>query len=348
MRKTKEFQNFDASALRVLAGLLNPTAKVIYWYPVGCPPLQLGFYLLPNIMSPTMMNTNKLLLIVACCFLLGKTTPVVVADESDIIYGKGVHAFFDRDYEGTVTMLLQAVEIKSVDPRPYYFLGLAYLRQEKTEEADQYFRKAAQLEYSGRALRDYAVSEALRRIQGEERLRLEQIRTEERTNARIREQQQREARYGSENAAGREAIRQLAPPNQRADLALLQGTTTNLGSNAFGVGPINPISESESIAVQRGGVNPFGEVTVETNGEETVTGPIFMARPTVAPASPRGTPAPRSSTTATVQEWESGPSGLSEMVPGLSMMMDPPQSAQETARSFGRSLGALFSRKANE
>ena len=294
-----------------------------------------------------MMNIIKLLLIAVFCFLFEGTAPFAfTVDESDLVYGKGVHAFFDRDYEGTVTILLQAEEIKSVDPRPYYFLGLAFLRQEKTDEADQYFKKAAQLEYSGRALRDYNVSESLRRIQGEERLRLEKIRTEERTNARIREQQQREARYGSEGTASREAIRQLVPPNQRADLALLQGTAANFGSNAFGVGPMNPINENERIAVQRGSVNPFGEVTTETSEAETVTGPIFTARPVVAPARPQGTPAarPSTSTATAVPEWDGGPSGLGMM----NMMMDPSQSARETARGIGSSLGSLFSRKTTE
>jgi len=314
---------------------------MLYWCLVGFPPLELEYSLSPNIMSPNMMNIIKLLLIVVFCFLFEGTAPFAfTVDESDLVYGKGVHAFFDRDYEGTVTILLQAEEIKSVDPRPYYFLGLAFLRQEKTDEADQYFKKAAQLEYSGRALRDYNVSESLRRIQGEERLRLEKIRTEERSNARIREQQQREARYGSESTASREAIRQLAPPNQRADLVLLQGTTANLGSNAFGVGPMNPISENERIAVQRGSVNPFGEVTTETSEAETVTGPIFTARPVVTPVrSQGGTPSARQSTSVLSPGWDSGPSG---------MMMGPPQSPRESAREFGRSLGSLFSRKTTE
>ena len=292
------------------------------------------------------MNTFKLLLRTAFCLLLGGAAPLVVADESDLIYGRGVHAFFDRDYEGTVTILLQAVEIKSIDPRPYYFLGLALLRQGKAEEADQYFRQAAQWEYSGRALRDYNVAEALRRIQGEDRLRIENIRTEERTNARMREQQQREARYGSENAAGRDALRQLAPPNQRAqDLAVLQGMAANSGNNAFGVGAMNPIGTADRIVAQRGSVNPFGDVVAATDEQPA---PVELIVPMVR-TPPRTAATPSTSPTArpgsaergevTGGDRESGPAGT---------MMSPPQSAREAARDIGRGLGSVFSRRASE
>jgi tetratricopeptide (TPR) repeat protein len=158
------------------------------------------------------MSSLKRLSVLAVCFLFGGTvfagdSPIAV-DESVSIYGNGVHAFFDRNYEEAISILLKAEEIKSEDPRSYYFLGLAYLRQKKSERADRCFKKAAQLEFSGRAIRDYAVSESLRRIQGEERLRIEKIRTEERTNARIREQRLLELRFSKESAAAREDLLQ--------------------------------------------------------------------------------------------------------------------------------------------
>ena len=194
------------------------------------------------------MSNFKLLSVIVFCSLLGgapiTANTFVVTDESDYFYGKGVHAFFDRDYEGAVTVLLRAVEIRSSDPRSYYFLGLAYLRQDKTELAYQAFKQAALLEFSGRATRDYAVAESLRRVQGKERLRIEKIRSEERTNARIREQQRQEVRYGREGATGRDILWQSAPQNQVAG---------NFGNNAFGVKPINPINMAEeNTDVRRG------------------------------------------------------------------------------------------------
>ena len=220
------------------------------------------------------MNNSKLLpsasfCVLFVCFLV--TGGVLVADsfvtdESDIIYGKGVHAFFDRHYEEAVTILSETEKLESADPRPYYFLGLAYLRQKKSERADHYFKKAAELEYSGRAARDYAIAESLRRIQGDERQRIEKIRAEERNNAQKREQRLQEIRYGRENIAGRELLRQPSPSNKQEDLAVLQKVADSFGENAFGAKPIDPTQTSgEVIARRRTESNPFGEIVTNVD-----------------------------------------------------------------------------------
>ena len=171
---------------------------------------------------------------------------VPVADEVDHIYGKGVHAFFDQNYGEAVAILSQADELRSNDPRTYYFMGLAYLRQKKNELADQSFKKAAVLEFSGRSIRDYSVSESLRRIQGTERLHIEQIRSEERINAQKREQQIREARYGADNAVSREALRRSVALDQNEDLStILKNMADDLGDNTFVLKPLNPVVSPE-------------------------------------------------------------------------------------------------------
>ena len=289
------------------------------------------------------MSNSKLLLMTVFCFLLGGVlfgaSTFTVTDDSDYIYGKGVHAFFDRDYKGAVTILLQAEEIKSIDPRPFYFLGLACLRQGKTEEADQYFKQAAQLEFSGRGARDYGVAESLRRIQGKDRQRIEKIRSEERTNARIREQQHQEARFGSENAADRESLRRLTPQNQREDLAMLQRTAENFGDNPFGVRPMDPMNSAErNVIVRREETNPFGDVAAVTVSETPVmpapapsTGstPVTPARPERQFINPN----------VPVVEQERAQSGLN---------ISPVRSAQAAAaKELGRGLGALFVRRGN-
>ena len=281
---------------------------------------------------------------IAFCFLSGGTvlgaSTFTVTDDSDHIYGKGVHAFFDRDYESAVTILLQAEEIQSIDPRPFYFLGLAYLRQEKTKEADQYFKQAAQLEFSGRGARDYGVAESLRRIQGEDRLRIEKIRSEERTSARIREQQHREARYGGENAADRETLRQLAPQNQREDLATLQRTAENFGGNAFGVKPMDPINTAaENVVVRREGTNnPFGDVTVMLSETPVMPAPVPSTRRTpVTSARPERQ---FINPNVPIMEQDRTQSGSN---------LGSIRSVQAAvAKELGRGLGALFSRRSSE
>ena len=285
------------------------------------------------------MSTAKLAFVTVFCLLLSGialiASTVTVTEDSERIYGQGVHAFFDRDYEGAVTILLKIDDIKSADPRPYYFLGLAYLRQEKTEQADQYFKKAAQLEYSGRAARDYGVAESLRRIQGEERLRIEKIRSEERTNAQIREQQFREARYGKENADDRESLRQIAPQHQKEDLAVLQKMAGNFGGNAFGVKPIDPINTTEeSVVIHRRETNPLGEVTTTVSEATTIS---------VSPDPIISTPTTPSRTERQFVNPDVPVAVRTQTQSGATL--SPVRSAQAAAaKEFGKGLGAWVSR----
>ena len=274
-------------------------------------------------------------MIAAFYVLVGGTVLVAdtffVIDESDTIYSKGVHAFFDRNYKEAVTILLDAEKLESNDPRPYYFLGLAYLRQEKSKQADQYFEKAAKLEYSGRAARDYAVSESLRRIQGEERLWIEKIRATERTNAQKREQRLQEMRYGKENTAVRESLRQqLSPQNQNEDLAILKKMVEGIDANAFGAKPINPVDTSEEIIAKRKSeTNPFDEIIVTPVSTLPET---IETQPT--PDRSRRTPTDRRRSIAESQPVSN---------------VSPARRTQATAaKELGRGLRALFSNRVNE
>lgn len=285
------------------------------------------------------MSNSKLLLIVIFCSLLGGVVLVAdiftVTEESDIIYGKGVHAFFDRNYEEAITILSAAEKKESNDPRSYYFLGLAYLRQKKSEQADQYFEKAAQLEYSGRTLRDYEVSESLRRIQGNERMRIEKIRTAERINAQKREQRLMEIRYGKETATDRESLQQLSPQNQREeDLAVLQKMTESFGENTFGVQPIDPTNTLEKNLVKRKSEsNPFGEVVV--NVPE-----IIEPKPTTDRIDRTDS---NRDTTVNINIPAKNRENVGKQA---ALSVSPIRSAQATAvKELGRGLGVLFSKK---
>jgi len=302
------------------------------------------------------MSHFKLLPVIVFCLLcvyvlcrgvLFAADSSIVIDESDSIYGRGVHAFFDRHYEEAITILSKAEELKSDDPRPYYFLGLACLRQKKTEQADQYFKKAAQQEYSGRTLRDYAVSESLRRIQGEERVRIEKIRTEERTNAQIREQRNQAARYGSNNAAAREGFRQSTLPHQKEDIAALQQAADDFGENAFGVKPMNPLTTTtENIVARTSDSNPFGTVVVNVSEEPDISVPTPSA--TITPQ----TPTPRSSEpTATGSRRTlvntNIPAAKQESPAHQASGSGNTSQVEATAKEIGRALGTLFSKRTN-
>ena len=275
------------------------------------------------------MKSSNIRPMAAFCFLFGGAVLVAstfVTEESEVLYGKGVHAFFDRNYAEAIKILSEVEELDSVDPRPYYFLGLAYLRQEKTGRADHYFERAAQLEYGGRAMRDYAVSESLRRIQGEERQRIETIRATERANAGQREQRLLEIRYGKENAAGREVLRQTVPSNRKEDLEMLQKIAESFGGNVFEARAIDPTNTSEEIvATRRSGSNPFGGVSTSSDTLPATIG--------VRPATGRtNVPARQKAETQDTP-------GVRPIVTAL---------APTTARGLGGALRALLSNSAEE
>ena len=281
--------------------------------------------------SADSMRYFKLLSFIVFCSLWGSgafaAEPLFLTDESDFIYGKGVHAFFDRHYDEAVTILSKAEEVKNNDPRSYYFLGLAYLRQNKTELADTYFEKAAKLEFSGRAARDYAVSESLRRIQGEERQRLEKIRAEERSNAQIREQRQLEIRYGRENAADRESHTQPSQQNQKEDLAVLQNVAEDFGGNVFGVKPMDPTNTANAtVAAKKTPSNPFGGVVANL---DALPKPVEAKPVNRSGEVPVNVPARKRNVAA-----QAAPN------------MNPIRSSQAAvAKELGRSLRTLFSKK---
>jgi len=289
------------------------------------------------------MSYSKLLPVIVFCSLFGGAVfaadTFFATDESDAIYGKGVHAFFDQNYEEAVKILSKVEELKTNDPRPYYFMGLARLRQKQTEQADQYFKQAAQLEYNGRALQHYAVPESLRRIQGEERLRIEKIREEERTNARIRDQRIQEARYGAENAAARESLRHSAAPNPNENLPVVPPAAQ--GGNVFGAKPLDPTRQSgETIVSRRTEGTPFGDITVTTEEIPEVAAPASVPRPTSPTTSvPTERVFVSADGTTVRQEAAVKPTNTG---PGES---GAPSTASATAKEVGRAVGWLFSKK---
>ena len=66
----------------------------------------------------------------------------------DELYGRGVHAYFARDYVQALRSLDTAASYGTRDPRAFYFRGLTLLRFGRTDEAEHAFRTGAGLEFS--------------------------------------------------------------------------------------------------------------------------------------------------------------------------------------------------------
>ncbi|MDA1178094.1 MAG: hypothetical protein O2931_04770 [Planctomycetota bacterium] len=94
-------------------------------------------------------------------------------DVLDEFYGQGYHAYFRGDLGSAESYLTTAISEGSKDPRVFYLRGLTYLSQGKTVEADVDFHDGALLEAEGNGR---LIGKALERIQGCNRLTLEQAR----------------------------------------------------------------------------------------------------------------------------------------------------------------------------
>ncbi len=89
------------------------------------------------------------------------------------LYGNGVHAFNAGRLSQASQHLEAAIAQGSQDPRVYYFLGLTKLKSGDALGAESDFNKAATFEFQGRGT--YDVGMALSRVQGQSRMRLENV-----------------------------------------------------------------------------------------------------------------------------------------------------------------------------
>src|SRR5262245_3919722 len=66
----------------------------------------------------------------AALLLAAAPGPLCFAQDSllDDLYGRGVHAFFARNYPSAHELFTAAIKGGSRDPRAYYFRGLVYSR----------------------------------------------------------------------------------------------------------------------------------------------------------------------------------------------------------------------------
>ncbi|MDR2761797.1 MAG: hypothetical protein LBB88_04270 [Planctomycetaceae bacterium] len=130
-----------------------------------------------------------------------------ITNEAEILYGREVHAFFDGNYNEAIRIFDKVEYLESDDPRPYFFAALAKYRLDKnSEEADKYFKKAAQLEWESKGAREYDIPEALRRIQGNERLHVEKYRTQAKINWQKTKTIRDKIKYGQQSENDKKII----------------------------------------------------------------------------------------------------------------------------------------------
>jgi hypothetical protein len=141
---------------------------------------------------------------------LGVCVPALPAQDHllDELYGRGVHAYFSRNYSDAYKHLSDAVTSGSKDPRVYYFRSLADNRLNRPADAAADLKMATELEFSGDE--PVQVSKALERIQGMERLTIEDARSKARLAIRNVSEERAKIRYENRTKAEAAVLRRPA------------------------------------------------------------------------------------------------------------------------------------------
>jgi hypothetical protein len=206
---------------------------------------------------------------------LGGSTAVAQDSVLAELYGYGVHAYNAGEYQESHEYLTTAIEQGSLDPRVYYFRGLAYTRLGRPEDAKLDYQKGANLEASG-ADRVYPVGRSLQRVQGRSRLEVERYRQQARLALRVRNRKATQARYEQLKNAEGQVLRDPNRP-QPANAEEL-------------VGPPAASDASDPFGAEAAAEAPAPAPAVAAPPSEPAGGDLFGETP-AAPAAPAPMPA---------------------------------------------------------
>ena len=194
------------------------------------------------------------------------------------VYGGGVQAYFNGEYEKAHALLSQAISLKTPDPRCYYFRGLANTRLGKAEEAAADFKEGARLEaldVGG----NYPVSKALTRIQGQTRQLIEISRRQAKIDLKALQEERQRVRYEQLELRTKEVKRKdfnddsgAAPP---ANLPALPADATRNITNPFDT-PTDKLSSSDLLDGQNSRpseVNPTASQPIASSGNDPFAKP---------------------------------------------------------------------------
>ena len=187
-------------------------------------------------------------------------------------YGSGVHAYFDGNYQAAYDALTAAIEAGTLDPRAYYYRGLASIKLGKIDdEINGDFAEGASRETVGRG--GISVSRSLERVQGRDRQRLEQYRRRARVAAVQRDEAAIRQRYIGVQEAAPDVLRRrtpeslvvpaepVIPPAPKPQAPGLRPGQKAPVTPAPRRTPVEPPAEDDPFSVPgpRAGDDPFGD-----------------------------------------------------------------------------------------
>lgn len=182
-------------------------------------------------------------------------------------YGAGVHAYFDGDYQTAYDALTAAIEAGSMDPRAYYYRGLASIKLGKTDdEIDGDFSEGSTRETMGRG--GLSVSRSLERVQGRDRIRLEKYRQRARVAAVQRDEAAIRQRYVDVQERAPDVLRRRVPEQAVTTpepvlppAAKPRAQAPRAGAGARPQAPVRPAPTPRAPAAPVDGDDPFGDPT---------------------------------------------------------------------------------------
>ena len=266
--------------------------------------------------------------------------PCAVAQDAQhrVLYGQGVHAYYNGDYESAVRYLTATISKDTDDPRSYYFRGLANAKLGNDEASLADLKKGAAIE----ALDDrgfYKISAALQRIQGQPRLQIEKLRKQARLELVAAEKVRLQARYEQQQSDEAVALRKPAQtrPSIPADAeTVIPQSNPFAPSNIAGV-KSNPANVTSSKSNTIPGVDDKDPLAnVQGNTPTPMPTPV-PANPTPPagnnPFAPGNKPMPANPTP---------PAGNNPFAPGNKPAPAAANPAAPQAGGGGGTLGSIF------
>ena len=178
------------------------------------------------------------------CLLMSISVTVNAQNTSEAkLYGQGVHAYNNGEFDAALRIFNVAVEEGTDDPRVFLFRGLVLYHQGKAEESLKDLRHGAELEAVDKR-GFYPVSPALTRVQGKVRLQIENLRKEARANLLKIEKLREAARYEEQKA--NEAVALRKPMPSQAPAVPLDAQQSIKPENPFAPGNIAGVKSNPS------------------------------------------------------------------------------------------------------
>lgn len=222
------------------------------------------------------------------------------------LYDQGVNAFFAGGACRADELLSEALTFNSQDPRAYYFRALSLLRQGRVDEARGDMLVGAMVE--AQHPQRYAVGTALERVQGCDRLMLEQFRRDARYNAAVQPTAAVAAPVAAptptfitpqEQAAGvvrekrivplEELLRSTGPQSIPDEAAAAPSTAVSPQGNPPAAKPVEQPAAQPAETPAAPEANPFGDDSEPKSAPAPQTPPQEAPKP-APPASPPATP----------------------------------------------------------